>query len=72
MKSDFLIALTQLAAERHLPKEQVLQAIEPSPTPIDVVTRNCGLPVHRVLATLSVLEMRHLVRRVSGTHVARR
>ena len=28
MKSDFLIALTQLAAERHLPKEQVLGAIE--------------------------------------------
>jgi len=28
MKSDFLIALTQLAAERHLPKEVVLQAIE--------------------------------------------
>ena len=28
MKSDFLIALTQLAAERHLPKEQVLQAVE--------------------------------------------
>ncbi len=28
MKSDFLIALTQLASERHLPKEQVLQAIE--------------------------------------------
>ena len=28
MKSDFLIALTQLAAERHLPREQVLQAIE--------------------------------------------
>ena len=28
MKSDFLIALTQLAAERHLPREQVLGAIE--------------------------------------------
>ena len=28
MKSDFMIALTQLAAERHLPREQVLQAIE--------------------------------------------
>ena len=28
MKSDFFIALTQLAAERHLPREQVLQAIE--------------------------------------------
>ena len=28
MKSDFMIALTQLAAERHLPREQVLQAFE--------------------------------------------
>ena len=28
VKSDFLIALTQMASERHLPKEQVLQAIE--------------------------------------------
>ena len=28
MKSDFIIALTQLAAERHLPREQVLQAVE--------------------------------------------
>ena len=28
MKSDFLIALTQLAAERHLPREQVLLAVE--------------------------------------------
>ena len=28
MKSDFMLALTQLAAERHLPREQVLSAIE--------------------------------------------
>ena len=28
MKSDFLIALTQMAAERHLPREQVLSAVE--------------------------------------------
>ena len=28
MKSDFLIALTQLAAERNLPREIVLSAIE--------------------------------------------
>lgn len=28
MKSDFLIALTQLVAERHLPRDQVVQAIE--------------------------------------------
>lgn len=28
MKSDFLVALTQMAAERHLPREQVLSAVE--------------------------------------------
>ena len=28
MKSDFLIAVTQLAAERHLPREAVVSAIE--------------------------------------------
>ena len=28
MKSDFLVALTQLAAERNLPREAVLSAIE--------------------------------------------
>ena len=28
MKSDFLIALTQLVAERHLPREEVLHAVE--------------------------------------------
>jgi N utilization substance protein A len=28
VKSDFLVALTQLAAERHLPREQVLLAVE--------------------------------------------
>ena len=28
MKSDFLVALTQLAAERNLPRDKVLSAIE--------------------------------------------
>ena len=28
MKSDFLIAVTQLAAERNLPREMVMSAIE--------------------------------------------
>jgi len=28
MKSDFLIAITQIAAEKNLPKEVVLQAVE--------------------------------------------
>ena len=28
MKNDFLVAITQISAERHLPKEVVLEAIE--------------------------------------------
>ena len=52
-------------------EQQVLQAINPDPTSIDVVTRNSELPIHRVLSTISVLEMRRLVRRVSGNQVAR-
>ena len=28
MKTDFLIAITQLAAEKNLPKEVVLEAVE--------------------------------------------
>lgn len=38
---------------------------------IDEVTQTSGLPVHRVLSTVHVLEMRGLVRRVSGNRVAR-
>jgi DNA processing protein len=52
-------------------EQQVLQAIASAPTSIDAVTQSSGLPVHRVLSTISVLEMRHLVRRVSGNSVAR-
>jgi DNA processing protein len=52
-------------------EQQVLAAIETSPTSIDTVTAASGLPVHRVLSTISVLEMRRLVRRVSGTQVVR-
>lgn len=50
----------------------VLQAIGKDPTAIDSVVAQCGLPVQRVLATISVLEMRKLVRRVSGTTVLRK
>ena len=52
-------------------EQQVLAAIETSPTSIDAVAITCGLPIHRVLSTISVLEMRRLVRRVSGTQVVR-
>ena len=52
-------------------EQQVLQAIDDKETSIDVVTRTCGLPVHRVLATISILETKRLVRRVSGQQVTR-
>jgi DNA processing protein len=50
---------------------QVLQAIEPRGSLIDEVTDAAGIPVQRVLATVSVLEMRGLVRKVSGNRVVR-
>jgi DNA processing protein len=50
----------------------VLQAIGADPTSIDDVVRSTEMPVHRVLSTISVLEMRHLVVRISGNSVARR
>ena len=52
-------------------EQQVLQAIDPQGSLIDEVALNSGLPVHRVLSTIHVLEMRRLVRRVSGNRVAR-
>jgi DNA processing protein len=52
-------------------ERQVLDAITEEPTTIDDVARDSGLPVHRVLSTLSVLEMRRLVRRLSGQLVVR-
>lgn len=53
-------------------ERRVLDAIETDPTSIDQVVAGSGLPVARVLSTVSVLEMRKLVRRVSGNLVARR
>jgi DNA processing protein len=52
-------------------EEQVLQAIDTAPTSMDAIVARTGMPVHRVLSTISVLEMRRLVRRVSGTQVVR-
>ena len=53
-------------------EQTVLQAIQPGDgSLIDEVTQTSGLPVHRVLSTLSVLEMRSLVRRIGGNRVAR-
>ena len=53
-------------------EQKVLQAIQPGEgSLIDDVTQTSGLPVHRVLSTLSVLEMRTLIRRIGGNRVAR-
>ncbi len=53
------------------PEQQVLAAIGSEATAIDQVIARSGLAVSQVLSTLSVLEMRHLIRRLSGTMVAR-
>ena len=49
----------------------VLESIEPSSTLIDQVIASSGLPAHQVMATISVLEMRRLIRRQSGQYVSR-
>jgi len=52
-------------------EQQVLQAIDTEPTLIDQVIRETGLTPQQVLSVVSVLEMRRLVRRISGSSVAR-
>ncbi len=52
-------------------EKQVLAAIDSEPTSIDQIVVTSGLPVARVLSTISVLEMRRLIRRTSGTTVMR-
>ncbi|MCA9271067.1 MAG: DNA-processing protein DprA, partial [Planctomycetales bacterium] len=53
-------------------ERKVLDAIELAPTSIDRVAESSGLPIGRVLSTISVLEVRKLVARVSGSQVQRR
>jgi DNA processing protein len=52
-------------------EREILNAIQVDATSIDHIALATGLPVHRVLSTISVLEMKRLVRRISGTNVAR-
>ncbi len=52
-------------------EQQVLAAIGADPTSIDQVIIASRLTTPQVLATLSVLEMRRLIRRFSGNQVAR-
>ena len=52
-------------------EQQVLATIGREATSIDQIVAQSQLPVSQVLATLSALEMRRLVRRLSGTTVMR-
>lgn len=49
----------------------ILQAIGVDATAIDVVIAQSGQPAHRVMSVISILEMKRLVRRVSGQYVCR-
>jgi DNA processing protein len=48
------------------PEQKVLSAVGSGETSVDQVIATCGLPGPQVLSTLTVLEMRRLIRRVSG------
>lgn len=50
---------------------KVLNAIKIEPTEFDWIVQETGLPPARVLSTISVLEIRRLARRVSGTALVR-
>jgi len=52
-------------------EREVLDAIDSEATAVDQLITATGLPVNQVLATISVLEMRRLIRRLSGSTVAR-
>ncbi|MBN2291770.1 MAG: DNA-processing protein DprA [Pirellulales bacterium] len=52
-------------------EQKVLASIDTETTAIDKVIAKTGLPAHRVLSTISVLEMRRLVKRISGSSVVR-
>lgn len=52
-------------------EREVLNLIDAAPCPIDEVLRTATLDDARVLSTLTVLEMKRLIRRLPGSHVVR-
>lgn len=52
-------------------EREILQLISLEPRPIDEVLRGATLDAARVLATLTVLEMKRLIRRLPGSQVVR-
>jgi DNA processing protein len=53
------------------PEKAVLSAIGDEPVSIDDIAAGTTMPVQNVLATISVLEMRRLIRRLGGNRVMR-
>ncbi len=52
-------------------ERKILSQLEQLPVAIDQVVTASGLPAHQVLATLSSLEMRRLIRRLEGNRIER-
>ncbi|MFN0056468.1 MAG: hypothetical protein ACKV0T_30340 [Planctomycetales bacterium] len=52
-------------------EQQILQLVAVDPTSIDEICRGSGLETSRVLATLTVLEMRRVIRRLPGSQYCR-
>ncbi len=52
-------------------ERQILDAIPAQPATVDALIAATALPTPQVLATLSVLEMRRLIRRLSGNLILR-
>ena len=52
-------------------EQHVLDSVRGEATSINDIIAASGLPAGQVLSTISVLEMRHLIRRLSGTTVIR-
>lgn len=53
-------------------EQHVLACIDHEPTLIDAIVGRSKLPISRVLSTVSALEMRRLIRRLSGNTVIRK
>ncbi|TWT46535.1 DNA-processing protein DprA [Botrimarina hoheduenensis] len=53
-------------------EQRVWEAIGVGPTAIDTLIDSAGLPAHKVLATVSLLELAGRIERLSGVMVARR
>ena len=52
-------------------ERKILDAIQQESTLIDSIISETGFPAHQVMATLSVLEIRRLIRKTGGTSVLR-